>query len=75
MSTITAAEAREYLAGLALANDHEIEELRRAPVELKLQQIWSLMSAAILHGDDARREAEALSVRERWAALYQATCG
>ena len=44
-------------------------------MELKLQQIWSLMSAAILHGDDAHREAEALRVRERWAALYQAMCG
>lgn len=75
MGTITPTEAREYLAGLALANEHEIEELRRTPVELKVRQICSLMSAAILHGDDAQREAEALKVRQRWAAFYQATRG
>jgi hypothetical protein len=72
MATTTAAEAREYLAGLALASDHEIEELRRAPLELKLRQIWSLMHAAILRGDDAHREAEVVRLRNRWAALYQA---
>jgi hypothetical protein len=70
---MTAAEVRQYLAGLALANDHEIEELRKAPVDLKLQQIWSLMSAAVLLGDDAEREADALAVRQRWEAFYQAT--
>lgn len=75
MDTITAAEAREYLAGLARASDFEIEELRRAPVELKLRQIWSLMSASILQGDEAQREAGVLRVRERWAAIYQASRG
>ena len=32
-------EVRHYLAGLTLANAFEIEELRKAPVELKLRQL------------------------------------
>lgn len=75
MDSITAAGAREYLAGLARASDYEIEELRRATVELKMHQLWSLMSASILHGDEAQREAGILDVRERWAALYRASRG
>jgi hypothetical protein len=38
-------EVRRYLAGLALANEYEIEELRKAPVELKLRQLWALMNS------------------------------
>jgi hypothetical protein len=69
---ITPAEVREYLAGLALANRFEIEELRKAPVELKLRQLWALMKSAHLFEDEAQREAEARAVRERWARLYRA---
>jgi hypothetical protein len=37
-------EARRYLAGLALANEFEIEELPGASIELKLRQLWALMT-------------------------------
>ena len=69
---MTPAEVREYLAGLALANDFEVEELRKASVELKLRQIWALMGSAHLFETSAQRDAEAGRVRERWARLYRA---
>lgn len=75
MPSVTPAEARDYLAALKLANDYEIEELRQAPVELKLRQLWSLMSSAHLRGDELERDAEVRLVRERWARLYQALRG
>ncbi len=65
-------EAHKYLAGLALANTFEIEELRRAPIELKLRQLYTLMSAVDLFESQALREAEVNKVRGRWARLYQA---
>ncbi|MGQ0833359.1 MAG: hypothetical protein ACT4O5_00305 [Gammaproteobacteria bacterium] len=66
---------RDYLAGLALANQFEVEELRKAPIELKLQQLWSLMTSAHLFEDETQRESEARKVRERWARLYEARHG
>ena len=58
MASMTPAEARDYLARLTLANEFEIEELRKAPVDLKLHQLWSLMTSAELFEVDAAREAE-----------------
>lgn len=75
MAPINPVQVRDYLAGLALANAFEIEELRRAPVELKLRQLWALMSSAHLFESDAEREAEVRKVRERWARLYRALGG
>jgi hypothetical protein len=74
MSTATPAEIRDYLAGLALANEFEIEELRKASAETKLRQLWALMKAAPLFEDTAQREAEAHGVRQRWDRLYRALC-
>jgi len=73
MPHITPKQARAYLAGLALANEFEIEELRKAPVELKLRQLWALMTSMHLFEEkDARREArERNEVRQRWARLYR----
>ncbi|MGH8263643.1 MAG: hypothetical protein ACRET4_09195 [Steroidobacteraceae bacterium] len=59
---------------MKLAEAFEIEELRKAPVELKLLQLWSLMTAADLFDDGAARDGEVLMVRERWARLHQAIC-
>ena len=42
MSSQTPPEVRAYLAGLSLADEFEIEELRKASVELKLRQLWTL---------------------------------
>jgi hypothetical protein len=72
MALITTGDARDYLTQLRLANDYEIDELRNAPVDLKLRQLWALMTSTHLWSDDAERDAEASKVRERWARLYQA---
>lgn len=62
---------RDYLAGLELAGMFEVEELRRTPVELKLRQIWSLMTSADLRENDAEREAGVTEVRDRWRRIRQ----
>jgi hypothetical protein len=64
-------EMREYLAQHALANEHEIQELRATSVETKLRQLWSLMQSRALLEDEAR-EADSRVVRERWALIYRA---
>ena len=70
---MTPEQTRACLAGLKVANDFEIEELRKAPVELKLRQLWTLMNSEILFGKDDAREAKARDdVRRRWARLYKA---
>jgi len=63
---------RDYLAGLELAGMFEVEELRRTPVDLKLRQIWSLMTSASLRESDAEREAGVTEVRDRWRRIRQA---
>jgi hypothetical protein len=72
MVPLTPAETREYLAGLALANEYEIEELRRTPVETKLRQLWVLMQPSLVL-EDAQREAGVLETRRRWLLLYRAS--
>ena len=74
MSQMTSEEIRDYLAGLALANEYEIRELRHTSIETKLRQLWTLMSAAELFEDPAQREAEVREVRRRWALLHRALC-
>ncbi|MBI1732177.1 MAG: hypothetical protein HYR49_05335 [Gammaproteobacteria bacterium] len=72
MAQVTPAEVRDYLAGLALAGEHEIEELRNTPVETKLRQIWALLGSVALFEDSAQREAGVCEARERWARLHRA---
>jgi hypothetical protein len=62
--------ARSHLKGLAFANEFEIQELRNASVDLKLRQLWALMSSQDPIDDLAQREADLLSVRERWDRFY-----
>jgi hypothetical protein len=64
---------REYLESFKLADAFEREELRQAPVELKLRQIWSLMSSAHLFETDADRETGVTKVRERWLRFRRAS--
>lgn len=73
MSGATAKAIRAYLAGLERAGVFEIEELRRAPIELKLRQIWSLMTSADLLEDGVEREAAITEVRERWRRIRRAS--
>lgn len=70
MASVTPDEVYAYLAGLALANAFEIEELRKAPVELKLRQIWTLMESADLFQNVAQRDIEVQEMRKRWDRLY-----
>ena len=72
MSGVTPKAVRKYLAGLERAGVFEVEELRRTPIELKLRQIWSLMTSADLLEDGAEREAGVTEVRERWRRIRQA---
>ena len=72
VTRVTPKTVREYLAGLEQADAFEVEELRRTPVELKLRQIWSLMTSADLLEKSAEREAGVTEVRERWRRLRQA---
>ncbi|MGB6451799.1 MAG: hypothetical protein WBE92_13685 [Steroidobacteraceae bacterium] len=69
---MTPKEVRGYLAGLAQADAFEIEELRHASTELKLRQLWSLMTSADLFESAAEREAGVSEVRERWSRIHQA---
>jgi hypothetical protein len=75
MSSPSAPEVRAYLAGLSLANEFEIEELRKTAVELKLRQLWALMTSTDLFEKEGRRETEASEVRERWSRLHRALHG
>ncbi|OGT80100.1 MAG: hypothetical protein A3H91_10130 [Gammaproteobacteria bacterium RIFCSPLOWO2_02_FULL_61_13] len=74
MTQVTPAEVRDYLAGLALASEYEIEELRNTPIETKLRQIWALMGSTALFEDSAQRGADHREIRERWARLHRAHC-
>lgn len=72
MASTTPAQIRAYLAGLKLANEYEIDELRRTPVELKLRQLWALMTSAhLLETDSPREVLQRNKVRKRWARLYK----
>ncbi|HEV2271515.1 MAG TPA: hypothetical protein VGR92_18860 [Steroidobacteraceae bacterium] len=73
MNRVNPKSVRDYLAGLELAGAFEVEELRRVPIELKLRQIWSLMTSADLLADDASRETGVNEVRERWRRIRQAS--
>jgi hypothetical protein len=74
MSKITSEDARQFLDRWALVNAHEIEELRRTPMETKLRQLASLMAARHLFADP-QRDKEASEVQRRWAQLRQALGG
>jgi hypothetical protein len=72
MNRVSPKAVRAYLAGLKQAGSFEIEELRRTPIDLKLRQIWSLMTSADLLEDPAEREARVAEVRGRWQQIRQA---
>lgn len=60
---------RKYRERYQKVNAFEIEELRATPVEVKLRQLWTLMSAADLFETPAEREAGVAEVRERWRRI------
>jgi len=75
MAAITPEEARAYLRRWELVREVEASELRRTPMETKLQQLGSLMASRHVVGPEPDREAETLVVRERWARLRRALSG
>src|SRR4029077_19726582 len=75
MVAITPEEARAYFNRWELVRDAEARELRRTPMEIKLQQLASLMASRHIFGPEPDREAESWGVRERWARLRRAASG
>jgi hypothetical protein len=75
MAAITPEEALGYFRRWELVRDAEARELRRTPMETKLQQLASLMASRHVLGPEPDREAQTRVVRERWARLRQALSG
>jgi hypothetical protein len=75
MAAITPEEARAYFRRWELVREVEASELRRTPMETKLQQLAALMAARHIFGPEPDREAETRVVRERWARLRRALSG
>lgn len=71
MPDVTPKTVKDYLAGLAEANAFEIEELRRTPIEVKLRQLWALMSSPDLYESETQRDASVSEIRKRWLRLYK----
>jgi len=66
---ITSSQARAFRARWQVVNDAEREELRRTPLETKLQQLASLMALARQLGWTDALAQEQGEVRERWSRL------
>jgi hypothetical protein len=75
MSAITPEEALAYFRRWELVRDVEARELRRTPMETKLQQLAALMASRHVFGPEPDREAQTRVVRERWARLRRALSG
>lgn len=75
MDSITPEQARAYMDRWALVREAENAELRRTPMETKLQQLAALMASRHIFGPELDREAQLREVRERWARLRQALGG
>jgi hypothetical protein len=75
MVAITPEEARAYLRRWELVRDAEARELRRTPMETKLQQLASLMASRHVFGPEPDRDAQIQVVRERWTRLRRALSG
>jgi hypothetical protein len=72
MVAITPEHALAYFRRWELVRDVEARELRRTPMETKLQQLASLMASRHVFGPEPDREAQIEVVRERWACLRRA---
>lgn len=71
MSRLTSAEAAAFKARWALVNAAEIAELRSTSLEVKLQQLASLMASVEQMGWGPALAAEEEKVRERWHRLRE----
>jgi hypothetical protein len=75
MAAVTLEEALAYFRRWDLVREVEARELRRTPMEIKLQQLAALMASRHVFGPEPDREAQIRVVRERWARLRQALSG
>ena len=75
MVAVTPEEALAYFRRWELVRDVEAKELRRTPMETKLQQLAALMASRHVFGPEPDREAQIQVVRERWARLRRALSG
>ncbi len=75
MAAVTPEEALAYFRRWELVRDAEAKELRRTPMQTKLQQLAALMASRHVFGSDPDREAQIQVVRERWARLRRALSG
>jgi hypothetical protein len=69
---MTPAEARAWKDRWKLVNEHEKEELRQTPIEIKLQQFNTLLALAHRLGWTETLAKEEAEVRERWMRLRKA---
>jgi hypothetical protein len=69
---LNAEQVRAWKAGQDAANRREIEELRKTPTRIKLQQLAAMMCSADLFCSPVDREAEVLIARQRWLEVYRA---
>lgn len=65
----TKEQLQERLRQWKLANQREIEELRRTTPDKKLAQLWTLMMAAREMGWDEKLREEEEPVRAMWIKL------
>jgi len=75
VAAVTPEEALAYFRRWELVRDVEARELRRTPMETKLQQLAALMASRHVFGPEPDREAQIQVVRERWARLRRALSG
>ncbi|MEK6259381.1 MAG: hypothetical protein AABP62_12260 [Planctomycetota bacterium] len=69
---LNAEQVRAWKAGQDAANRREIEELRKTPTRIKLQQLAAMMCSDDLFRSPVDREAEVLIARQRWLKVYRA---
>jgi len=72
MRETTKEQLQERMRQWKLANDYEIEELRRTTPDKKLAQLWTLMMAAREMGWDEKLREEEEQVRALWIKLRKA---
>ena len=75
VAAVTPEQAFAYLRRWELVREAEARELRRTPLETKLQQLAALMASRHVFGPEPDREAQIQGVRERWARLKRALSG
>jgi hypothetical protein len=72
MAPITPEQARAYLERWRLVRQTEVDQLRSASMETKLQQLSILMASRGLFSKDPERGRQADELSARWARIRKA---